>query len=189
METESERMRMLPHQVSTASQTAGLSFDDEDYHDLFLTKLPRHSLSWWGENIVVSVFNVVVLLSTAISLTLCVNSVTSVGGDEYAVLLVCTSFAAVLSLLLTGLFKLLQLPGYNVVFSRENWRWIVAVGVFNFVAFSLFAYSSDVSKTPPQLQIILFGLEVPLTVLARKLILKQGEGAKNRDNVFWYARY
>ena len=136
------------------------------------------------DNIVVSIFNVIVLLSTAISLTLCVNSITSAKSDEYTVLVMCTSFAVIFSLVLTGIFKLLQLPGLKIVFSLENWRLILAVGVFNFLAFSAFAYSSDVSKTPPQLQIILFGLEVPLTVFVRSFILKQGKVKSFQPNIF-----
>ncbi len=175
MALHSEKERFLPHQVSTASQTCGSFDDDDDYYDLFQSTRDYHSLSWWGENIVVSVFNVIVLLSTAISLTLCVNSVASVKSDEYSVLLICTIFAVILSLFLTGIFKLLQIPGCKIIFTLDNWKWICAVGIFNFLAFAVFAYSSGVGKTPPQLQIILFGLEVPLTVLIRKLVLKQGE--------------
>ena len=175
MDGSSEKTRILPHQVSTASQTANDSFKVDDYYDLFeSTTRRRKGLGWWGGNIVVSIFNVIILLSTAISLTLCVNSITSAKSDEYTVLVMCTSFAVILSLVFTGIFKLLQLPGLKIVFSLENWRLILAVGVFNFLAFSAFAYSSDVSKTPPQLQIILFGLEVPLTVFVRSFILKQG---------------
>ena len=176
MDQKSEKTRILPHQVSTASQTGDGSFELDDYYDLFeSTDRYRKGLGWWGGNVVVSIFNVIALLSTAISLTLCVNSVTSAKSDEYTVLVVCTSFALILSLLITGTFKLLGLPGLKVEFTLKNWRLILAVGVFNFLAFFAFAYSSDVSKTPPQLQIILFGLEVPLTVFIRSLILKQGK--------------
>ena len=176
MDGNSEKARIIPRQVSTASQTAYDSFEVDDYYDLFeSTTHHRKGLGWWGGNIVVSIFNVIVLLSTAISLTLCVNSITSAKSDEYTVLVMCTSFAVIFGLFLTGIFKLLQLPGLKIAFSLKNWRLILAVGVFNFLAFSAFAYSSDVSKTPPQLQIILFGLEVPLTVFVRSFILKQGK--------------
>ena len=105
----SEKTRILPYKVSTASQTGNDSFKLDDYRDLFdSTDRYRRGLGWWGGNVVVSIFNVIVLLSTTISLTLCVNSITSAKSDEYSVLIVCTSFAVVLSLLITGTFKLLD---------------------------------------------------------------------------------
>ncbi len=171
---ERRKRYMLAHQVSTASQTAESIFGDAA-DDLFRSRDDAiQTCSIWGESIVVSVFNVCILLSTAVTLTLCINGVTSIGSDEYTVLIFCTAFAVILSLILAMIFKLLALPGCKIEFTLQNWRIIVAIALFNFMGFSAFAYASDVTKTPPQLQIILFGLEVPLTVFFRYLFLKQG---------------
>ncbi len=172
---ERRKRYMLPHQVSTASQTAESIFGDAA-DDLFRSRDDGQTCSnIWGENIVVSIFNVCILLSTAVTLTLCINGVTAAGSDEYTVLVFCTAFAVILSLIIVMIFKLLGLPGCKIEFTMQNWKIVAAIALFNFMGFSAFAYASDVTKTPPQLQIIMFGLEVPLTVFFRYLLLKQGK--------------